>query len=149
MSEVLQYAVRLLSRREYSVGELSQKLERKWPDSDGIQATLDRLVEEGMVCDARFAEAFVRSRQARQQGPRKIRAELRKRAVADSVTDAAIDAAGVDWAELAREWLQRQSVAERDYDARARYYRRLVNRGFTHDQALNALGDWVERGDGV
>ncbi len=149
MSEVLQYAVRLLSRREYSVGELTRKLERKWPDSDDIPATLDRLVEEGMVCDARFAEAFIRSRQARQQGPRKISAELRKRAVPDSVTDAAMDAAGVDWARLAREWLQRQAVTERDYDARARYYRRLVNRGFTHDQALGALGDWADRGDGV
>lgn len=149
MSEALQYACRLLARREYSVGEMRQKLTRKWPESDQVDAVLERLVDEGMVCDRRFAEAFVRSREARQQGPRKIRAELRRRSVSDSDTDAALEAAGVDWTALARQWLQRQSVGQRDYDARAKYYRRLTSRGFTHDQALEALGDWADRGDGV
>jgi SOS response regulatory protein OraA/RecX len=43
------------------------------------------------------------------------------------------------WTELAAEWLQRQHPGPLDFDARKTFYRRLVNRGFTHDQAMDAL----------
>ena len=33
----------------------------------------------------------------------------------------------------------RQKKMANDYEMKAKYYRRLVNRGFTHDQAMDAL----------
>ena len=148
MSEVRAYACRLLARREYAVGELRRKLETKWPGREEIDAEVESLVEEGLLSDARFAEGFVRSRVARWQGPRKIRAELMRRSVCEAEIDAALTASGQDWTGLASEWLGRQGCDLGDYDSRTKYYRRLVNRGFTHDQAMDALNapDWVSDG---
>lgn len=149
MSEVRAYACRLLARREYSVGEIRRKLESKWPGSEELDAEVDFLVEEGLVSDARFAEGFVRSRVARWQGPRKIRAELMRRSVPEAEIDTALGASARDWTDLASEWLSRQAADLGDYGARAKYYRRLVNRGFTHDQAMDALNDQGSGSEGV
>jgi regulatory protein len=140
VSEVLQYACRLLARREYSAGELRRKLELKWPKSCELDVTLERLVSEGMIDDRRFTEAFIRSRVARLQGPRKIRAELKRRLVADQEITTALEDADLSWSEIAGQWLARQGQVPADYSSKATYYRRLVNRGFTHDQAMDALG---------
>lgn len=139
MSEEFAYACRLLARREYSEGELRRKLKNKWPDSDQLESAVRLLLDEGMLCDSRFASAFIRSRVMKLQGPRKIRAELSRRAVAEAVVEQSLDEAGIDWRELAGQWLDRQNDTANDYESRAKYYRRLLNRGFTHDQAMDAL----------
>lgn len=149
MSEIFEYACRLLARREYAVGELRRKLETRWPGSDEIDPAVERLVEEGMVSDRRFAAAFVRSRAARLQGPRKIRAELIRRSVPQAQIDEALDGTGHSWTDLASEWLTRQGDRPTHYKTRAKYYRRLVNRGFTHDQAMDALNRHNSLPDGV
>ena len=145
----MDFACRLLARREHSVGELRRKLETKWPGDDANDVVIDRLIDEGVLSDRRFAVAFVRSRVARLQGPRKIRAELMRRSVADSHFDEAVREVEKSWTDLALEWLSRQSGSATDYESRARYYRRLVNRGFTHDQAMDALNIWASDGHGV
>lgn len=129
----------MLSRREYAVAELQRKLRTKFPEDPTVDEVVDRLVEEGMVCDRRFADAFVRSRVTRLQGPRKIRAELKRRSVGDPLIDEALEGAVDSWTALAADWLTRQRHDPADYQSRAKYYRRLVNRGFTHDQAMDAL----------
>lgn len=149
MSEIMEYAGRLLARREYSVGELRRKLARRWPGSDEIEPAIERLLEDGLLSDRRFAEAFARSRVARFQGPRKIRAELAGRSVSETDIEAALQEVGGSWTDLASEWLARQGGDTSDYDGRARYYRRLLNRGFTHDQAMNALSGRGAESDGV
>jgi regulatory protein len=149
MNEMLDYAGRLLARREHSVGELRRKLERKWPGDEGIESALERLVEERMLSDQRFAAAFVRSRVTRLQGPRKIRAELKQRFLCDADIATALESEESSWTDLAMQWLARQGSGASDYEGRARYYRRLVNRGFTHDQAMDALTAHSSRDPGV
>ncbi len=139
MSDEFAYACRLLARREYSEGELRRKLKTRWPESDRLEETIRLLLDEGMLCDSRFAEAFVRSRVARLQGPRKIRAELSRRDVSETIVTQSLEESAIDWRDLARQWLGRQPEISNDYEMRAKYYRRLLNRGFTHDQAMDAL----------
>ena len=137
-NEMRAHAYRLLGSREHSVLELRQKLQRKWPDGD-VDELVEALVEENLVSDERFAESFIRSRMQRLQGPLKIRAELRARGVSDALVSSQLDRQGEAWTELAADWLQRQHPGPLDYDSRKKYYRRLVNRGFSHDQAMDAL----------
>ena len=68
-------AVRLLGTREYSVVELSGKLQRRFlPDVvDGVATELQAL---GLLCDTRYGEAFCRSRVERGYGPVFIQREL-------------------------------------------------------------------------
>jgi regulatory protein len=137
------FAYRLLGRREYSVHELAQRLRQKWRSVEDIGAMADELVdallEENLVSDERFAESFVRSRIQRCQGPLKIKAELRKKGISDALIARELESHAEEWSDLASQWLSRQHPGPLDFDARKKYYRRLANRGFTHEQAMTAL----------
>lgn len=138
-NEMRAFAYRLLGRREYSVFELDQRIRQKWPEADGVGELVDALVEENLVSDQRYAESFVRSRIQRHQGPLKIRAALRAKGVADGTVADELGKYSGEWTALAREWLERQHSGPIDFDNKRKYYRRLQNRGFTHDQSMNAL----------
>ena len=140
-SELRAWAYRLLGRREYSVAELRQRLQLKWPGLEPGVADdlLEALVAENLLSDERFAEAFVRSHVQRQHGPLKIRAALRAKGVADALIARELERQADAWTELAAQWLERQHTGILDYDSRGKFYRRLLNRGFTHDQAMDAL----------
>ena len=137
------FAYRLLGRREYSVFELQNRIQQKWPDVDGVDAIaaelLAALQEENLLSDERFVESFVRSRVNRHQGPLKIKAALRGKGVSDSLISMELEARSEEWTDLAAEWLERQHHGPIDFDAKKKLYRRLANRGFTHAQAMDAI----------
>jgi regulatory protein len=138
-NEMRAFAHRLLGRREYSVFELDRRIRRKWPDADGVQDLLEALVEENLLSDERFTESFVRFRIQRYQGPLKIKAALRTKGVSDHLISRELDAYSEQWLDLAVEWLDRRNVGVIDFDAKKKYYRRLMSRGFTHSQAMDAI----------
>ncbi|MDZ4728610.1 MAG: regulatory protein RecX [Xanthomonadales bacterium] len=137
------YAIRLLARREYAVGELHGRLCTKWRGEEGIRQLADELVDdlvnEGSLSDQRYVAAFVRSKRLRSQGPIKIRAELRQRQLSDALIEQALDQETEVWIDVAAAWLARKHDGELEFEDRARFYRRLVNRGFNHEQAMSAL----------
>jgi regulatory protein len=137
-NEMRAFAYRLLGRREYSLVELENRIRQKWPEAEDIGNLVEQLAGENLVSDQRYAEAFTRSRVQRHQGPLKIRAAMRGKGVPDSIIAAAMEAEAEHWLELAREWLQRQHPGQLDFKDKQKYYRRLVNRGFTHDQSMDA-----------
>jgi regulatory protein len=139
--EIRAFAYRLLGRREYSVFELDQRIRRKWPQLEPSAAAdlLEALVNENLLSDQRFTESYVRILLQKQQGPLKIRAALRARGVPDGLISPELDRHSDRWVDLATEWLQRQQAGPLDFDDRKKYYRRLVNRGFSHDQAMDAV----------
>lgn len=137
-------AIRLLARREYSRVELERRLAAKGHAVASIAETLDRLADDGLQSDARFAEIFVRSRIARGQGPIKIRAELSERGLDRDLVRAALDDAQaseeIDWFALACATLARRFSGPGDTPReRARRERFLAGRGFDFDQVRHAL----------
>lgn len=133
------FAYRLLGRREYSIFELDRRLRQKWPEAEGIGDLIAALSEEDLVSDERYTESFVRFRVQRFQGPLKIKAALRAKGVSDSLISQELDARAEEWPELAAQWLERQHPGEIDFDAKKKYYRRLMSRGFTHSHAMDAV----------
>jgi regulatory protein len=137
------FAYRLLGRREYSVFELQNRIQQKWPDVEGVDAMAEELLaalqEENLLSDERFVESFVRSRVNRHQGPLKIKAALRGKGVSDSLISMELEARSEEWTDLACEWLERQHHGPIDFDTKKKLYRRLANRGFTHAQAMDAI----------
>ena len=137
------FAYRLLGRREYSVFELENRIQQKWPDVEGVDSMAEELLaalqEENLLSDERFVESFVRSRVNRYQGPLKIKAALRGKGVSDSLISMELEARSGEWTDLAAEWLERQHHGPIDFDAKKKLYRRLANRGFTHSQAMDAI----------
>jgi regulatory protein len=139
--ELRAFACRLLGQREYSVAELHRRLRVKWPrlEPGPVADLLAALSAENLLSDERFTESLVRAHAQRQQGPLKIRAALREKGVADALIARELERYRDQWVEVAARWLGRQQPGPLDFDARQKYYRRLVNRGFTHDQAMDAL----------
>ncbi|TDX29890.1 regulatory protein [Modicisalibacter xianhensis] len=143
-------AIRLLARREYARAELERRLAAKGHAPQAIGQALDSLAEEGLQCDARFAEIFVRSRVARGQGPIKIRAELGERGIAAEQARQAFAEVecreAVDWFALACETLaKRFSGPGEEPRERARRERFLAGRGFDFDQVRHALAHAWDR----
>jgi regulatory protein len=75
-----QYALRILTARDYTVARLQEKLCGRAFDESDVEAALGRMVSEGWVNDRRFAERFVESALAsgRYYGHR-LRQEMRRR----------------------------------------------------------------------
>jgi regulatory protein len=135
-------AVRLLARREHSTEELTRKLLAKRYDRGLVAAVVEKLTTKRMVSDERFASGLVHHRARRGQGPLRIRADLRRQGVAESMIDKEFAAAEVDWSGLAVQVRRRKFGAglPRALGERAKQARFLQYRGFSADQIRAALG---------
>lgn len=131
----------LLSRREHSLAELKAKLAAREFAAEEIEATIEKLADEGLVSDARFAESFVGSRLRRGQGPVRIRMELERRGVGSDLVHAYLATLDEDWDELAAQVRARKFGAELpdDFNDKARQARFLQQRGFTAEQVRAAF----------
>jgi len=136
-----QQALDLLARREHSRKELERKLARRAYPATTIATTLDQLEQSGALAARRFAENFIRSRVAKGQGPVRIRVELTERGIAATEYLELLDAAGIDWTELAAAVRGKRFGSGRpaNIKERARQIRFLQYRGFEMDQINAAL----------
>jgi regulatory protein len=125
-------ALGLLARREHSRRELRQKLDHKGYGGDEAVAALDRLGEQHYQDDSRFAEALIRNRSAQGYGPMRLRTELKSHGLSDAHIRGLLDAADIDWADIAAAQLRRRygSIGASDPAERARRAQFLLRRGF-------------------
>ncbi len=138
----LMRAVRLLSRREHGRAELEAKLVARGVEADVARSVLDKLRDDGLQSDERFAEALVRRRIERGYGPVYIRGELRERRVDDAVIDTRIDCTDEFWLQRAELALAKKFPPGNDNDAGVEYNKRarfLARRGFPAELVHRAL----------
>ncbi len=83
-------ALRLLRYRLRSRLELVSRLRRRRFRPATIEAVVADLTARGMVDDARFAQVWAEHRALANNGPQRVRAELRGKGVASSVIDEAV-----------------------------------------------------------
>ena len=88
-----------LARREHSSYELTQKLSKKFPDTDQelICEVLAQLQKDNLQSDERFAEAYVRYRKTRGFAYNHIKADLGARRVDESTIDQHLYPDDSDW----------------------------------------------------
>jgi regulatory protein len=136
-------AMDLLARREHAVAELQQKLSARDYDADIVVEVVEQLVDEGLVSDARFTEAFVRYRANNGYGPRRIQSELRQRGVDEKMQAAYLDVGDSQWFEQAAQVRCKRfgEAMPEDFKERARQARFLQYRGFTSEQIREVLDD--------
>lgn len=136
-------AMDYLSRREHATHELFQKLLAKGYESDDVSAALQRLVDQDLLSDSRFTEAFINQRISRGSGPLKIRAELRQKGISDAMIEAFLNERDVQWQESALAVRIRKYGSERPADLKeqARQSRFLQSRGFSSEQTRYAMSN--------
>lgn len=131
-------AMNLLARREHSRTELERKLRSRFSPQE-LDEALQRLVDEQLQSDERFAMSFTRERMRRGHGPLRISAELTQRGVDSVLADRAIAAIprdeGVSWQSVAAEALAKKFgyAPAQDIQEKARRIRFLRYRGFSSE----------------
>jgi regulatory protein len=142
-------ALRLISRRPRSESELRQGWERRGVAPEVQQAALEHLRQSRQVDDAAFAAAWVENREAfRPRAARALRAELRRKGVAEEAIAGAVE--GVDESEAAYRAAQRfarraEGLAEEDFLRRVSG--QLARRGFDWETIRAAVRRvWTEQG---
>lgn len=135
----------MLSRRPYSVAELRRALEKKFPESTGVEEAVARLRGLGYLDDARFAEAYASTlARVRNYGRYRIRRELKSKLVDYRVIDRAVENAFAS--------INERELLERTVDKKLRTLRKpltrarlaslcqsLIRRGFRADDIMRVI----------
>ena len=149
-----EYALRVLSQRAYSAGDIKQKLFKRAQSAQDLNAVLTKLQEYGLVDDRRFSEAFASSRlQNDGFGRFRVLNDLRRKRVAPAVAETAVNQAftGTDELQLIEQFLKRkyrnielrQFLKEEKNLASA--YRRLRMAGFGSGSSMTVLKRYSQR----
>ena len=149
---LLQYAMRALTARALSAGELRQKLERRAEQPEYVRQVLERLKEYGYLDDRRFAEAYSTARLENEGfGKMRVLKDLSRRRVAPGLARETVDRVfeGSDECALIQEYLRRKfrRVALETFLAEPRNlasaYRRLRTAGFSAGNAIRVLKNYA------
>ena len=126
-AEIRRAAMNLLSRREHSLDELRQKLQRRFDNAAMLENQLQRLADENLQSDARFAESFARQRAGRGYGPSRVRQ--------DNAIAQAFETAELDWWALAEAAFRKKfgEPARVEMKEKAKRMRFMQYRGFSAD----------------
>jgi regulatory protein len=135
-------AVGLLARRDYSCGELQNRLERKGFDPATAAAAVAGLIEDRALDDTRYVENYVSRHIERGHGPLRIAAELAELGLPTPLIDTAVAAGSPDWYLRAREARIHRFGPEVPLERaqKARQAAFLQYRGFSSDHIRSALG---------
>ncbi len=92
MNKINSYALRLLGRREYSVFELKEKLDKSFPDKEKeISLILEKFQEKNWLSDRRYCEVFIKDKIIKKQGPIKIKIKLSDKGVDSELIDKSLN----------------------------------------------------------
>jgi regulatory protein len=94
------YALRLLKLRPRSAAEIRGKMADKGHAAAAIDATVEALTQAGLLDDAVFAKAWMRSRLNRPMGLRRVSRELMDKGISKDLVRAAWDELKEDYDEL-------------------------------------------------
>lgn len=148
--ELYQYAIFMLSRRDYGTIELQRRLARRIRESDRDAQTvtdeaclpqvMEHLLENNYLDDNRTVYAFFRSYLNKSYGPLRIRQELRAKGFPSEIIERLFEEDETDWYTLCQEVYEKKfgGAKPKDFKERAKQIRYLQYRGFTSDY-INAL----------
>ena len=134
-------AMNFLARREHTQKELIQKLKRRFPDTPLVASEVQRLSDENLQSDERFAEEFVRYRSGLGFGLMHIRQDMRQRGLSDAEILLAIEKAEIDWRAIAERVLLKKfgEIPAADIKEKARRVRFMQYRGFDSGEYQHLL----------
>jgi regulatory protein len=136
-------ALRYLSLRSHSRGELKIKLKKKNYKSEDIEITLEELAEAGYIDDCDYAVRFIQNRSSRKVvGERYLKKELFQRGIAADIIEQALDETGareVDLKRIVNEAEKKLHSIKNKKNKKSRLVSFLNSRGFDSGIIQKAL----------
>jgi regulatory protein len=147
------YCYDLLARRRYTIREMVRKLEARnhkyetlCTDQE-LQELLEALVKANLLNDRDYANFHIDAQlRTKPVGKTKIRMQLRRKGIEESIITQALNLADLDELALARQLLTKKvrpysSAQLSDQKIQARLLRYLASNGFRGDVCYKALKD--------
>lgn len=133
-------ALRLLSGREHSRGELERKLAPFEDEPGTLGRVLDELQAKDFISEQRVLESVVHRRAAK-LGSARIQQELQAKGLdPDAVRDAVAQLQQTELERARAVWRKKFADAPMDAAARVKHMRFLAARGFSGDVVRRVLG---------
>jgi regulatory protein len=134
-------AMNLLARREHTRLELKQKLKRRFADQELIDTELNRLAQENLQSDSRFAYSYALQRSGRGYGLMRVQQELRERGLSELEVSAALDGIGANWQAIAEAVYRKKfgDAPATDLKEKSRRSRFMQYRGFDSEHYRGLL----------
>lgn len=139
----LDYAYRLLARRDYSEQELSTKLLAKGFSEETVFHTISRLKEQKYLNDTRLVADQIERLHAQGFGPDGIKAKLSQKGFSSETIEHVLSAnKEMDAHAAARKLLASRFSADalKQLQTYARAFRLLVRRGYSQDVVESVMG---------
>jgi len=150
-----EYAVKALSIRAHSTGELRRKLTARAENPSDIEDVIRRLYDCGYLNDQRFAESYAGMRLDNQGfGKTRVLRDLRERRVSSGLAEEAVAKVyeKVDEQELVEDFIRRKvrtkkplQEALEDPNQLASAYRKLIRAGFGGSLVIQTLKRLAKR----
>ena len=137
-------ALELLSRREHSVYELKQKLKIKINDLqiDELDEVIEKLKNQNLLSDQRFALAVIKQKSSQGYGPKFIELYLKNKFVSSNDYD--IYEQNINWIEICVNQIAKKirssSVSLKEKEKISRF---LSNRGFNYEIIKSAFNKFT------
>lgn len=145
---LMNYALRLLGGRAYSLGELREKMRQRAERPESIEQVMAKLKELGYVDDRKFAENYAAARLENEGfGKMRVLRDLRRRRVAPQLAQQVTERTfqSTDETELIEAFLKRKFRGKqlgpflKDPKNLAAAYRRLRYAGFSSGVSIRVL----------
>lgn len=138
---VLHKGIDLLSRREHSVKELSNKLRIREYQEDEITEVLNFLVQEDYLNELRYTDSVYRTRKNKGYGKLYIENELSQKGIKQSMIAEVSDDLDIDWYQHAESVYQKRykNIEIVDQKEKAKRIRFMQYRGFSSDEIFTVL----------
>lgn len=141
-SELYQYALFMLSRRDYGKAELFARMKRRmYEKNEGIidepliELVLERLSEQHFLDDDRVAGLLIQGYLRKGYGPLRIKQEMRQKGFTETVVEKHFATLDVDWFEKAALVRSKKFGDDlpHDFKEKSKQIRYLQYRGFFGD----------------
>ena len=136
----------MLAQREHSRRELARKLHEKSNDFEMVEWVLDRLENDNLLSNSRFAESFVRKQGEKGYGPERILIELSERGIDQQLISLYLDRKNPKWQEMASKEASKkvqqmgfQDVGQLNEESRLAVEAFLLERGFSSDMIIECF----------
>lgn len=154
--KLLDYALRTLSGRAYSLGELRDKLRKRSEKPEDVDEVMVKLKDSGYLNDRKYAEGFATARlQNEGHGRMRVMRDLRQHRVAPKLAEQVIEQTfkETDETQLVEAYLERKyrskvlSIFLADQKNLASAFRRLRYAGFSAGTAIKVLKRYAQSAD--
>lgn len=139
-SKAFDYALNLLSRRDYTTSEIKKRLKDKEFSSNTIIKVLEKLRSYGMINDIRYIEKYVHdSQQIKRYGIRKVLYNLESKGIEKSLLENVLQNEEIEFDNAYDLALKKLKLLGNKGDKKLRIYRHLISKGYEYDLIKKVL----------